>query len=77
MKSSPDAPGAKDIAQIELYADHDDNLKQQNGLAQHVNIEKTPEEIAGEKRFLRKCDLLILPLLATMYFLASMVSIVI
>ncbi|CAK7237343.1 hypothetical protein SBRCBS47491_009943 [Sporothrix bragantina] len=49
-----------------------DNAKVTNGLAQHVNIDRTPEEIVAEKRFLRKCDLLILPLLSITYFLASL-----
>lgn len=66
--------GENDV-QIELAAENDGDAKQHNGLAQHVNIERTPEEIAAEKRFLRKCDMLILPLLSIMYFLASLVRI--
>ncbi|OQV08074.1 hypothetical protein CLAIMM_12399 [Cladophialophora immunda] len=74
--SDPDADkgAASSAVFVELASGNNGevDVKQQSGLAQHVNIEKTPEEIAAEKRFLRKCDMLILPLLSTMYFLASL-----
>ena len=45
-----------------------------NALSYHAEIPKTAEEAKAEKRFLLKVDLFILPLLAIMYFLASLVS---
>ena len=44
-----------------------------NGLAQHEEAVKTPEEIKAEKRFVLKVDLMILPILILMFFLASLV----
>jgi hypothetical protein len=45
-----------------------------NGLALHEEVPRTPEEEKAEKRFVLKIDLLILPLLIIMFFLASLVS---
>jgi hypothetical protein len=44
-----------------------------NGLAQHEEIFLTAEEIKAERKFVLKIDLLILPLLIIMFFLASLV----
>jgi hypothetical protein len=44
-----------------------------NGLAKHDVQPRTAEEERVEKRFVRKIDFFILPLLASMYFLASLV----
>ena len=44
-----------------------------SGLAQHEESVKTPEEIRAEKRFVLKVDLMILPILIIMFFLASLV----
>jgi hypothetical protein len=46
-----------------------------NGFAKHEEADLTLEEKQEERRFLWKADLVILPLLACMYFLASMVCI--
>jgi hypothetical protein len=45
-----------------------------NGLAEHTESEKTPEEIREFKRVLRKIDFTILPMLGIMSFMESMVS---
>jgi hypothetical protein len=50
-----------------VHAELDGPVKPGNGLAQHV-------EIKAERRFVRKIDFLILPLLTIMFFLASLVS---
>jgi hypothetical protein len=44
-----------------------------SGIARHVDTARTPEEARLEKRFVRKVDFIILPLLTSMYFLASLV----
>ncbi|KAL1962679.1 hypothetical protein VTN77DRAFT_9313 [Rasamsonia byssochlamydoides] len=46
--------------------------KPNNGLAHHEKRPKTSEERKEERRFLLKIDLIILPLLAVVYFLASL-----
>lgn len=43
-----------------------------NGLADHMPEELTPEDAKVERRVLLKVDLIILPLLTVMYFLASL-----
>lgn len=45
-----------------------------NGLRQHMGTKLSPEEVKAEKSYLRKVDATILPMLAIMYFLASLVS---
>jgi len=47
-----------------------------SGIAQHLPQTKTPEEVKAEKRFVRRVDFIILPLLASMYFLAQLVKII-
>lgn len=44
-----------------------------SGIAKHAHSARTPEEARLEKRFVRKIDFIILPLLTSMYFLASLV----
>jgi hypothetical protein len=44
-----------------------------NGLALHEEAPRAPEEERAERRFVLKIDFLILPLLITMFFLASLV----
>ena len=47
--------------------------KQANGLAQHLETARTPEDIRVERRYLLKVDFMILPILALTLFLASLV----
>ena len=44
-----------------------------NGFTQHMEGIKSPEEAEAEKRYLRKVDFTILPLLVLTLFLASLV----
>jgi hypothetical protein len=46
-----------------------------NGLAHHEESVKTSEEIKAEKRFVLKVDLMILPILILVFFLASFICI--
>ncbi len=46
-----------------------------NALTYHREVVKTPEEAGAERRFVRKIDFLLLPLLGVLYFLASLVSV--
>jgi hypothetical protein len=48
--------------------------KSVNGLEKHLSQVRTPEEAKAERRFVLKTDLTILPLLVSIYFLASLVS---
>ena len=50
------------------------NTKALDGFAQHLETQRTAEERRIERRFLLKVDLVILPILALMLFLASLVS---
>ncbi|KAK0611670.1 major facilitator superfamily domain-containing protein [Immersiella caudata] len=43
-----------------------------NGLQDHQEANLTPEEIRAEKRFRLKIDFIILPIIATIYFLAAL-----
>jgi hypothetical protein len=45
-----------------------------NGIAKHLSQTRTPDEAKAEKRFVLKTDCIVLPLLASMYFLASLVG---
>jgi hypothetical protein len=64
-----------ETADVEMvHTELDGPFKPANGLAQHEEIFLTPEEIKAERRFVRKIDFLILPLLTIMFFLASLVS---
>lgn len=45
-----------------------------NGLQDHQEVNLTPEEIQAEKKFRMKIDFIILPIIATIYFLAALVS---
>lgn len=51
-----------------------DNKTDNDGLASHKKRPKSSDERKEERRFLRKIDLTILPLLGIVYFLASMAS---
>lgn len=64
------------IDQVEIVPDAEDGkgaLVKPKNHAYHAELPKTPAEIEAEKRFVRKVDLWILPLLSIMYFLASLV----
>lgn len=52
----------------------EDVVVKPNRLNYHAEQPRSPEEIKAERRFVRKVDLWILPLLSLMYFLASLVS---
>ena len=61
-------------ADVEMRVTHQENDgKPANGFACNFESLKTPEEIKAEKRFVRKIDFMILPLLAISLFLASLV----
>lgn len=45
-----------------------------NGLLIHEQVQLSPHEMRAERRLVWKIDLIILPLLSLMYFLASMVG---
>ena len=64
-----------DVELLEHPNSNDAEISKDNALSYHQEVSKTPEETLAERRFVRKIDLLILPLLAILYFLASMVSI--
>ena len=44
-----------------------------DGLAQHVEAPRDPEDTRAERRLLRKVDLMVLPILALTLFLGSLV----
>lgn len=46
-----------------------------SGLAAHEPVHLTPEEARLERRLVRKIDLLALPMICLMYFLASLVGV--
>ena len=73
----PNHDAEKDGGNVEAVLSEtiDGQKEQVSGLARHLETVKTPEEEAAEKRYMRKIDLIILPLLTSMFFLASMVRI--
>lgn len=64
------------LEQLEIFSGvaAEDVLIKPKNHAFHAEQPKTPEELKAERRFVRKIDLWILPLLSVMYFLASLVS---
>jgi hypothetical protein len=52
----------------------EDTQKQSSGFAIHEETERTVEEKKIEKRLVLKLDMILMPFLGTIYFLASMVS---
>ena len=61
---------------VEFKSEHimvEELPKAVNGLAEHIESEKTPEEKRELKRVLRKIDLTILPMLGIISFMESMV----
>ncbi|KAJ8103705.1 putative pantothenate transporter [Lipomyces tetrasporus] len=48
------------------------SVSENNGLGMHEMAVLTPEEIKAEKRYVLKLDLIVLPLIAVMYFLATL-----
>lgn len=62
---------AKDDVEMSTL-DHVED-KYVSGIAKHAVSARTPEEARLEKRLVRKVDFIILPLLTSMYFLASLV----
>ncbi len=64
----------QDIKAVEASSWHvSDPKATDNGFAIHAERERTPEEKRIERRLLLKIDTIILPVLALVYFLASMV----
>ena len=63
---------------MEISAKHtnheEDVARKPNGLLMHEQVQLSQDEMRAERRLVWKADLLILPLLSLMYFLASMVS---
>lgn len=65
----------QDIGEVEPPSAHADDPKANtNGFAIHAEQERTAEEEKIERKLLWKVDLMILPVLSLVYFLASMVS---
>jgi hypothetical protein len=60
--------------QAETVTTHHETIDGVNSLAYHEETPKTPEEAKAERNLVRKIDFIILPILASMYFLASLVS---
>ncbi|KAJ9641318.1 hypothetical protein H2204_002996 [Knufia peltigerae] len=62
------------LEQLEIFSGvaAEDVLIKPKNHAFHAEQPKTPEELKAERRFVRKIDLWILPLLSVMYFLASL-----
>jgi hypothetical protein len=56
--------------------EHTTSTQPINGLSQHMAVQLTPEEKKAERAYLRKIDATILIMLALMFFLASLVSLV-
>lgn len=53
---------------------HGENVEAKpNGLLMHEDVQLSPEETRAERRLVWKIDLIILPLLSLMYFLAALV----
>lgn len=63
-----------EIAHCEAASDGTASETTSNGLKMHEAVELSPEEKRAERRLVWKIDLIVLPLLSLMYFLASMVS---
>ncbi|KIW34299.1 uncharacterized protein PV07_01086 [Cladophialophora immunda] len=61
-----------DIPLVALTHLEDASNKPVSGISKHLEQARTPEEAKAEKRFVLKTDLIVLPLLASMYFLASL-----
>ncbi|OQU99153.1 hypothetical protein CLAIMM_04827 [Cladophialophora immunda] len=61
-----------DIPLVALTHLKDASNKPVSGISKHLEQARTPEEAKAEKRFVLKTDLIVLPLLASMYFLASL-----
>jgi hypothetical protein len=58
------------------HTNHEEDVAgKPNGLLMHEQVQLSEDEMRAERRLVWKADLLILPLLSLMYFLASMVSI--
>lgn len=65
----------KNDVQTGTYTHLEDQvIKPVSGIEQHLRHESTPEEKKAEKRFVLKTDFIVLPLLASMYFLATLVT---
>lgn len=60
---------------MEERATHEEQVPEKpNGLLMHEEVQLSQDEIRAERRLVWKIDLIILPLLSLMYFLASMVG---
>ncbi len=76
MAAETNKTGVDDV-QLEMAAHRENSFlqdKSTSGFAEHQEVPKTPEEIREDRRLLWKIDLIILPLVSVMYFLASLVS---
>ncbi|KAK5653020.1 hypothetical protein OQA88_9306 [Cercophora sp. LCS_1] len=78
MTTNENASGHKSITpmihvdRIATDSESAPNPSIENGLTAHQETDLSPEEIAAEKKFRLKIDLIILPLVATLYFLAAL-----
>jgi hypothetical protein len=63
-----------DISAKEHTTHEEDVARKPNGLLMHEQVQLSQDEIRAERHLVWKADLLILPLLSLMYFLASMVG---
>lgn len=64
---------SKDVIELSRHVEQCADEKTTNGLQQYATQTKTPQELKEERRFVWKIDLILLPLLSTMFFLASLV----
>jgi hypothetical protein len=74
LTSDPNSPEGVDLEIAEIETGPSSNCEPKSGLAVHSEAVLTPEEKRAEKKFILKADLIILPLIATVYFLAALVS---
>jgi hypothetical protein len=66
--------GAIEVDRILTDPESTSETPAKNGLQDHLEASLTPEEIQAEKKFRLKIDFIILPIIATIYFLAALVS---
>jgi hypothetical protein len=66
---------APDIEQAAHQTPDDSERLKHNAIFYHQETTKTPEEVRAERHFVRKMDFLIMPLIGTLYFLASLVRV--
>jgi len=75
LRSNPDIKKMdEEVVEVELVSTETAMETYTNGLTTHQEAVLTPEERHAEKKFRLKIDFMILPLIATIYFLAALAS---